>query len=168
MTSNSTPVNTKQSPRRKLVFRKLDEAIAEAEALARAETEGRLVAHGNWTLGQAIGHLAVWITYNFEGLPPGAKAPPAPVRWVMHLVRGVVLNGRMPAGTNLPGVKGGTYATEVMETSRALELLRTSYARLKASAPTNPNPLFGKLTHSEWQALHMRHAELHLGFFEAS
>lgn len=161
-------VNTKKAPRRSLKLSSLDAILSEADVLAKAEAEGRLRASGNWTLGQAIGHLAVWISYNFDGLPPGAKAPPAPVRLMMRLVRGFVLNGKMPPGVNLPGVKGGTYATEVMETGRALALLRASIARLKASAPTNPNPLFGKLRHDEWKSLHMRHAELHLGFFEAA
>jgi len=166
MSQTANRVNTKKAPRRRLRLASLDAILTEAQALAKAESEGRLKATGNWTLGQAVGHLAVWISYNVDGLPPGAKAPPAPVRWMMNLVRGFVLNGRMPAGVNLPGVKGGTYATEVMVTERALALLRASIARLEASAPTNSNPLFGKLTHDEWKSLHMRHAELHLGFFD--
>ena len=36
--------------------------------------------------------------------------------------------------------------------------------RLQAEAPTAPNVIFGQLTHEEWIAINLRHAELHLGF----
>ena len=35
--------------------------------------------------------------------------------------------------------------------------------RLRRSAPKDPNPLFGRLTHEQWVQLNLRHAELHLG-----
>jgi hypothetical protein len=36
--------------------------------------------------------------------------------------------------------------------------------QLKTQAPTAPSPILGTLTHEEWIAMHLRHAELHLGF----
>ena len=46
----------------------------------------------------------------------------------------------------------------------ALARLRTALERLKSEAPQAPNVIFGPLTHNEWIALNLRHAELHLGF----
>ena len=36
--------------------------------------------------------------------------------------------------------------------------------RLDARPPDAPNPIFGRLTHDEWKAINLRHAELHMGF----
>jgi hypothetical protein len=35
---------------------------------------------------------------------------------------------------------------------------------LAKAPPTIPHALFGPLTHDEWIAQHLRHAELHLSF----
>jgi hypothetical protein len=35
---------------------------------------------------------------------------------------------------------------------------------MKREAHREPHGFFGKLTHQQWDQLHMRHAELHLSF----
>jgi hypothetical protein len=37
-------------------------------------------------------------------------------------------------------------------------------SRLKAAPPSGPNVIFGPMSHQEWQSMHLRHAELHLGY----
>jgi hypothetical protein len=38
---------------------------------------------------------------------------------------------------------------------------------LKTEPQRHPSPFFGTLTNEEWDALHCRHAELHLSFIRA-
>ncbi len=70
----------------------------------------------------------------------------------------------MPAGVKIPGVKGGTLATEPMPTDEALTRLRRVMERLKKEPPTHPHNVFGQLKHEESIACSLRHAELHLSF----
>jgi hypothetical protein len=65
----------------------------------------------------------------------------------------------------IPGVKGGTLATNDTPVDEALARLRPVMARLKSEAPIRPDVFLGPLSHREWIAFHLRHAELHLGFF---
>jgi hypothetical protein len=70
----------------------------------------------------------------------------------------------MRAGVKIPRVPGGTLATEPLPLDEALARLRRVMERLKTEAPTAPNFIVGPLTHEEWIAINLRHAELHLGF----
>jgi hypothetical protein len=157
------PVDTgKVAERRALRFESVDQVLAEVERLAEAERAGRLRRLGNWTLGQALGHLASWAEYSYTGAP--LKAPFF-VKWFLRLRKQKFLYGPMRAGVRIPRVEGGTLATEPVPLDEALERMRRVLGRLKTEAPTAPNVIFGPLTHDEWLALHCRHAELHLGFF---
>jgi hypothetical protein len=161
--TSSSAVNTaKVGGRRILRFETIDQALAEADRLAEAERAGRLQRLGNWTLGQAFGHVAVWGEYAYTGAP---LKVPFFIKWLVRLRKQKFLYGPMRPGAKIPRVPGGTLATEPMPLDEALERLRHVMGRLKSEAPTAPNPLFGALQHQEWIALTMRHAELHLGFF---
>jgi hypothetical protein len=70
----------------------------------------------------------------------------------------------MRPGVRIPGVSGGTLATEPMSLDEALPRMHRVMGRLKSEAPAAPNVIFGPLTHEEWIAVNLRHAELHLGF----
>lgn len=158
-----TPVNTGTvAGRRTLRFESLDEMLADVDRLAEAERAGRLKRLGNWTLGQALGHIAGWMDYGFTGFP--LKAPFF-VRWIVRLRKRQYLYGSMPAGVRIPRVEGGTRATEPLSLDEGLARLRRVSERLQKEAPTVPSPVFGPLTHAESIALNLRHAELHLGFF---
>ena len=156
------PVDTgKVAERRILRFESLDQVLAEVERLAEAERAGRLRRLGNWTLGQALGHLASWAEYSYTGAP--LKAPFF-VKWFLRLRKRKFLYGPMRAGVRIPRVPGGTLGTEPMPLEEAALRLRRVMERLKSEAPTAPNVIFGPLKHEEWIALTLRHAELHLGF----
>ena len=161
--SPTSPVDTgKVAGRRILRFESIDQMLAEVDRLAEAERAGRLKGLGNWTLGQALGHLAVWAEYGYTGPP---LKTPFFIRWLLRLRKQKFLHQPMPAGVKIPGVKGGTLATEAMPLDEAQQRLRRVMERLKAAPPVIPHNLFGRLTHDEWMAMHLRHAELHLGFF---
>ena len=158
-------IDTKKvKDRRQLRFESFDEAIRDAESLAGAERDSKLRTTGNWSLGQALGHVAFWASAPFDGYPP-APQPPLIVRVLIPLMKGRFLNKGLPVGVSLPGVPGGTFGIDPMATDQGLEKLRAAFARLSREMPAAPNPVLGKLSHQEWIKLNLRHAELHQSFF---
>jgi hypothetical protein len=151
----------KAAGRRTLRFESIDQVMAEVDRLAAAERAGRLRRLGNWTLGQTLAHLAAWVGYGYTGVP---LRVPWFIRWVLWLRKRKFLYGPMRAGVKIPGVEGGTLATDPVPLDEGLSRFRRAMERLKAEAPTAPSPVFGLLTHDEGIALNLRHAELHLGF----
>ena len=164
--TTSTIVNTRKvEDRRTLRFETIDDAIADAEKVAAADQAGKAHTLGNWTLGQIFNHLATWADYAYTGAPMQA---PWFVRIIAKTFKKRFLTKSMPAGGRIPRVPGGTYGTEDVPTSEALDHFRKAFSRLKAEAPTAPSPAFGPLTHDEAIALNLRHAELHLSFIQIS
>jgi hypothetical protein len=152
----------KVAARRILRFESINQVMAEVERLAEAERAGRLKRLGNWTLGQALGHLAAWTEYGYTGVP---LKVPFFIRWILRLQKRKFLYGPMRSGVRIPRVEGGTLATDPVPLEEGLGRYRRALERLKVEAPTAPSPIFGRLTHEESIALSLRHAELHLGFF---
>ncbi|MBX3387136.1 MAG: DUF1569 domain-containing protein [Phycisphaeraceae bacterium] len=150
---------------RLLALRTLDGVVAEAERLARADAAGTLKAHGNWTLGQTLGHLAAWMEYPYDGYPDGVD-PPWLIRTICRLFKRQFLGKPMKPGYRLPGAPQGTYGTDPMSTQAGLERLRSAAERMASTPPSVPNPIFGPMAHEEWIAMNVGHANLHLGFFE--
>ena len=158
----SAPVDTaKVSGRRMLRFESIDEMMAEVDRLVEAERAGRLKRLGNWTLGQTLGHLAVWSEYGYTGCP---LKVPFFIGWFLRLRKRKFLYEPMRPGMKIPRVAGGTLATEPMPLDEALERLRKVMERVKTEPPTAPSPAFGLLTLEESIAMNLRHAECHLGF----
>lgn len=155
----SMPATTE---RRKLRFESVDAALAEAEGLVAAERAGTLDRLGNWSLGQALGHLATWANFAFDGYPSAVRAP-WPVRLILRLMRGRILNDGMMSGVKIRGIPEGTLGLDPMDADEGLRRLRAAMERLRSTAPTLDNPAFGRLTHEQWIQLNLRHAELHLG-----
>lgn len=161
--ASTNPVDTGSvAGRRILRFESLDQAIAEADRLAGAERAGKLKRLGNWTLGQALNHLATWAEFAYTGAP---LKPPFFIRWILRMRKKQFLYGPMRAGVKIPGVAGGTLATEPMPLEGALDRYRRALERLKVEEPRAPHPIFVTLNHEEYTAINLRHAELHLGFF---
>lgn len=149
---------------RQLQFRTIDDALADAATLVAAARTDTLRSIGNWTLGQAFGHVAAWAAYPYEGYP---MRPPWFVRLFGRLLKRRLLGGRLPRGYRLPGVEGGTFATEVLSTEEGHARLQRAFERLRVTAPSMPNPVFGRLSHGEWITLNLGHAALHQGYFRA-
>ncbi len=154
-------------PPRSPALSSLDQLLSEANRLAAAERAESLVAHGNWTLGQTFGHLAAWMDFAYDGYPAGLN-PPFFLKVICRVFKSAVLKRPLPRGFKFSGVPGGTYAIEQMPTDAGLTKLRASVARLASTPPTKPNPLFGAVSHQQLIAMHLAHANLHLGFFTTS
>jgi len=155
---------TKVRDRRSLKFETSAQALADAASLDGAENRGGLRRLGNWTLGQALGHLAAWIGYAYDGYPPEVN-PPRPIRFMARLMKRRFLRKPLPVGFRMPSVEGGTLGVEILPSEEGLRRFRAAWDRLEREAPVLPSPIFGPLTHEEWKAMHLRHAELHLSFF---
>jgi len=161
--SSPAAVDTaKVAGRRMLRFESIDQAIAEADRLAEADRAGCLKRLGNWTQGQALGHLATWTEYGYTGAPMQA---PLFVKLLVRPFKRKYLYGPMRPGVKIPRIDGGTLAFDPMTTDEGFERFRRAMTRLKSEAPTYPSQLFGMLKHDEAVALNLRHAELHLSFF---
>lgn len=157
-------IDTGKATRRTLRFETADAMMGEMQRLVAAERAGTLSRRGNWTLGQALGHLAAWVDFAFDGYP--MKPPPWLIRVIIKFSKNKYVHDRMPAGVRIPGIEGGTKATDVLTTEEGLARFQRAWARLKSSRPTQESPIFGAMTHEEWIGLNLRHAELHLGFFK--
>jgi hypothetical protein len=158
-------INTKKvRDRRVLRFETLDDVLRDAEMLAGAARGGTLRATGNWTLGQALAHLATWVNMPFDGYPEMRGSA-----WWMRLLRPVItwwlVNKGFPAGVRIAGVEDGTFGIEPCEVDEGLERLRAAFGRLAGEEPMRTSPVFGPMTREEWVKFHLRHAELHLSFF---
>jgi hypothetical protein len=160
-TSAPTVDTAKVPGRRALRFETIDQVLADADRLIEAERAGKLRRLGNWSLGQTLGHLGTWVEYSYTGAP---LSVPFFIKWLLRLQKKKFLYTPMRAGAKIPGVPGGTLATDAMPTDQAVEKFRQAWERLRIEAPTALNPILGRLTHQEWTALSLRHAELHLGF----
>lgn len=158
-------VNTKQVKRREVRYESLDEALTDMNQLAALERNNKLARLGNWTLGQAIGHVATWAEFAYT--PNPLPRPPFFIRLLMPLLKGRFLNKGFPAGVEIPGVEGGTIGTEEMPTHAAIERFTAVAERLKREAPTQPSPAFGMMNKEDGTKLQLRHAELHMSFFKA-
>jgi hypothetical protein len=157
-------INTAKAERRKLKFSTLDEILVEAEGIAAAERAGRLRRTGNWTTGQTFSHLAAFMNYAFDGYPPELSNPPWFIKVLLRFRKKAMLRDGLPAGVRIPGLKAGTVGVDNISTDEGLARLRREIQRLNIEAPSKPNPIFGPMPHEQWKTLHLRHAELHLGF----
>ena len=165
MSGENTGIDTRRVPdRRKLRFNTIDDALADAEAMAAVERQGPLRQLGNWPLGQILGHLATWVGYAYDGVP---RTPPLLIRWIMRPMKKRFLYKAMPPGVRIPRTPGGTFGMEPMSLDEGLNRYRRACARLKAEAPQRRHPIFGAMTHEEWIAGQLRHAELHLSYMRA-
>jgi hypothetical protein len=160
-TANSAPAKHPGALRRTLTLRSLEDLERELDAIEQADRAGTLRSHGNWSPGKILGHLASWIDYAYDGFP---SLPPAWARPIFRLMKGVFLKDRpMKPGMRIPGTTEGTHGVVEMDVKEGLIRLRAAIERLRVKIPDR-HPLFGVLTRSEWERMHLNHSALHLGF----
>ena len=163
--ANDTSDTANASGRHPLRFNAIDDLLAEVDRIVAADEAGTLRQSGNWTAGQAFGHIAAWMNYAYDGYP--FKVP-----WFIRLilrsrVRKYLRDG-LPTGVRIPKVKNGTYATQALSTEEGAAQLRQALKRLASDEPAkHDSPAFGKASDEDRIALNLRHAELHLGFLQS-
>ena len=153
---------SKVKDRRAVRYATIQELLTDIDRIVASEKAGTLRRAGNWTAGQAFGHLATWINYAWEGYP---IRPPWFVRLFIRLKKKSYLRDGMPAGVRIPGVEGGTKGTETLSLDEGTARLRKALQRLESGEPaTFDSPAWGKSSHAEQVQITLRHAELHLSF----
>lgn len=160
------PINTRQAPRRTLRFRSLDDLEAELDRIEQAHAAGALRATGNWTPGQILQHLAIFWAAGIDGFPAEMKPPALLVVAAKLLLKRRATSGvTTPAGFRLPRKARPHLEPPQTSFEDGMAALRAQIARTRAGESfSHPSPLFGKLTHDEWQRLQFGHCQLHLGF----
>lgn len=155
------PKNTKRVPRRALRFESVAEVRAEVDRLERAHEAGTLRTTGNWSAGQNLLHLAEWVQM-YQRL----DFPEVPwfVRIAGRLMRGRMVNKGFPAGMPGPGNKPYDLPACTFEAGAAK--YREALDVLESADLSHDNPLFGRMSRDDAVRIQLRHAELHLGFFD--
>src|SRR5262245_4304541 len=111
----------KVTTRRILHFESIDQMMAEVDRLVAAERAGQLNHVGNWTLGQILGHLAVWSEFAYTEMPLN---PPFFVKWILWFSKNSFLYKPMRAGVKIPHCPGGTLGTAPMTVDEGLARLQ--------------------------------------------
>lgn len=147
-----------QVERRELSYHKLSEVLEDAELLAKGEYR----TTGNWSFGQIMWHLGATYEASFRGF--AFKAPWWARLFVAPFMKNRLLNNPMKSGFQLSDAAAPLIPSDELTTEEGLEKLRAALKLFETESPTQPHPLFGKMTSDEWVQLHLRHAELHLSF----
>ncbi len=152
-------VNTaKVQSRRVLRFTTLEEMLTEAQALAT----GSVRTLGNWSLGQILDHISVWLEFTLDGFP---LTIPWYVRWVARPFRGYLVRSAMKPGFRWSEREAKLVTPQrEISTEEGLAHLRRAVARWRAEPQRHPSPLLGRLSLEQWEQFQLRHAENHLGF----
>jgi len=156
-------IDTKKvTDRRSLKFATMEEVRADAARIIASERAGTLRRTGNWTTAQVFNHVAAWMEYPYDGYP--GKGPPWFVKILGRLMKKGMFKKPMQPGFRLPGAPGGTFGIEDGSSEAAYARLVRASERMEKGPPSVVNPVFGALTHAEWQRLNTGHAELHFSF----
>jgi hypothetical protein len=143
--------------RRKLKFDSVADILADVERL----NQSKFTTLGNWSGGQILKHLAIVMNDSIDGSKMRLSFP---VRILGRTLKGRVLKKGMT-----PGFQLNRAAAEILvppETSweEGVQVFRRTIHRLQTETRRMPHPFFGSMTSAEWESLHCRHSELHLGF----
>lgn len=161
MTTSIDPKNATNY--RKLRFSGIEDCLSEINNILEAHHSGKLLASGNWTPGQILSHLALWIEYGYDGYP--IKPPPFFIRWIIRLRLNSMLQHGLPRGVRIPGLKEGTVGLEDLTVPEAADRLIRAFKRLQNGEVAQfDSPAFGRMSHADRIELNLRHAELHLGY----
>lgn len=153
------PVNTaKVHGRRPLQFHSLDEVLADADHLAA----GPIRCLGNWSAGQIFKHLAITLDNAVDGVD---FRVPWFVRLIARTFKNRFLYKPMSPGFRMPRRMEPYFAPPAkVELADGLQALHRAVARYKAAERLAPSAALGPLTRAEYDALNLRHAEMHLSF----
>jgi hypothetical protein len=156
----ATSTQVHKPKRRKLRFRQLDDILAEAERLNR----GPYQIGGSWSLGQSLKHLGLAMMLCVgEGNP---FKVPLLVKVVGRTVyRPIMLHWYFPSGFKLPKRAAAVLVPqEPVSYEEGLETMRMGMERMAEDPNRVAHPVIGPLNAAQWNLLHLRHAELHLGY----
>lgn len=149
---------------REIRYEELDEMLADAEHLiASGYTQ-----HGNWTLGQAAGHVADWARFPMDGFPP-TPVPLKVIFWGMRklgyaqkMAKDIFANGFKPGVPTAPA----TVPPADSDDQESIDKLRAVVTQLKQhTGALHASPLFGEMDKDSLVHVTLLHAAHHFGYF---
>ncbi len=151
--------------RRPVVYPNLRALADDLAVLQKAHETGRLRRLGNHDPGPIFDHLARAMARSFDGFP---VSPAWWLRVLGPLIKKRVLARPFKPGFMLPArIERSVWDDSVSFEDGMRSLLdQVGRASAPGANPSQPHPIFGRMTPHEWQAYHLRHAELHLNFLE--
>ncbi len=152
-------MTSKANKLRQLHFETFDDILADVQTLQDASD---IKLGGQWTAAQNIDHIRRFMTMSREGTT--VKAP-LWLRILGRLLRGGIGKRDIPSGFKIPPAFEAQFVPPAdISMEQAVANLRSEIELAKVPGAMNQaSPLFGKLSYEKWYALHLRHAELHLG-----
>jgi hypothetical protein len=160
-------VNTRRvANRRRVRLQTLDDLVAEVERLTAAAAVGKARSLGNWSPAQVLWHIGRFMELSIDGFPFRYRCGPA---WLIRAFR-LLAWPWLIALAFRPGFKNPPEAA-VLEPDPSVSLpvaaayLQQQIARIRSGEQmTQACSVEGAYSHEEWVYIHLRHAELHLGF----
>lgn len=148
---------------RKRTYSTWDAVLRDVDAFVatRAETTG------HWTLAQILEHLARSIDHSLDGF--GFRGGVLLRLFGRFFVKDRVLKNAMPPGYELPRQAAEALVPDKdIDLEHAAQHFHRSVSRLRTEPQRYPHPIFGEMSVAEWDRMHLRHCELHLGFVDAA
>ncbi len=145
--------------RRELHFNSMGDILNDVEYMAAGDPPR---STGNWTSAQIVQHVGLTIDFSIEGFP----VPKAPLllRIACRLLRKKLLRDPMKPGVTLPPKFARLRPQTRVTWDEAVDGFRVAMTKLDTKRMTCRSPVFGKLSHEQWEQLHCRHAEMHFSF----
>jgi hypothetical protein len=144
--------------RRRLSFSSMRDIAADVYGLG---DDVRTTA--NWTAAQVLGHVTFFITGSLDGIDV-----PVPIHFKLlgKLFKRGATSKTMNPGFNMPkAMATKALPSADLSWSDAVEDFREAMRRIdNGERMTKPSPVFGPMSHEEWERLHCRHAEMHFSF----
>lgn len=141
--------------RRELHFNTMQDILNKVESLA----SGPVTSLGKWTPAQNIDHIRRVIKIAHAGTE--FKMP------LLYRILGKVFKGyflKSPFKAGLKTVEIFEPLAEITMQEAVTAFREEMELAMRPGAMSQPSPLFGPMTHGQWEQLHCRHAELHLSF----
>jgi hypothetical protein len=144
----------------------IDDLKTEVDRVAAAAAAGRVRALGNWSTAQVLWHLGKLIELSFDGFSWRYRRGPQwitrPLRFLAwrRLIRLALRPGfrNPPEAASLEPDAGVSLEQATAYLRRQIERIRQGERMTRAVAVEGP------YSHDQWVFIHLRHAELHLGF----
>ena len=145
--------------RRELSFGSLDEALTDAEQLAK----GNVRTTGNHSFAEILEHLA--LTHDLSCGKIVGPRPSFMMRMMMPFIKGSILKGPAKPGFNLPAkMEEFFWPAGVNDLQAALAHLKASVENYNSNGPLEVHPMFGKATSDQINNLNCCHCAMHLSF----
>ena len=149
--------------RRPLSLQSLQSLRDHLWVLQTAHDAGRLRRLGKHDPGPIFDHLARAMARSYDGFP-------VVVAWWLRLlgpwIKRRILAKPFKPGFILPLRVERVVWDDTVSFDEGLQSLRAQLDRFSdpATEPSQPHPIFGKMTPRDWEVYHARHAELHMSF----